>query len=75
MQSNLRLSDQPIASDLIPLGQADLIISLEPMEALRYLPYLKKGRVAGDQFAAVHPTSPTESGDGKSNEELDETAA
>ena len=42
VQSNLRLSDQPIASDLIPLGQADLIISLEPMEALRYLPYLKK---------------------------------
>ena len=42
VQSNLRLSDQPIASDLIPLGQADLIISLEPMESLRYLPYLKK---------------------------------
>lgn len=42
VQSNLRLSDQPIASDLIPIGQADLIISLEPMESLRYLPYLKK---------------------------------
>lgn len=42
VQSNLRLSDKPIASDLIPLGQADLIISLEPMESLRYLPYLKK---------------------------------
>ena len=42
VQSNLRLSDRPIASDLIPLGKADLIISLEPMESLRYLPYLKK---------------------------------
>ncbi|MCD8042026.1 MAG: indolepyruvate oxidoreductase subunit beta [Tannerellaceae bacterium] len=42
VQSNLRLSNQPIASDLIPKGQADLIISLEPMESLRYLPYLKK---------------------------------
>ena len=42
VQSHLRLSDQPIASDLIPLGSADVIISLEPMEALRYLPYLKK---------------------------------
>ena len=42
VQSNLRLSDQPIASDLIPVGKADLIISLEPMECLRYLPYLKK---------------------------------
>ena len=40
--SNLRLSDGPIASDLIALGTADMIISLEPMEALRYLPYLSK---------------------------------
>lgn len=40
VQSNLRLSSKPIASDLIPRGGADLIISLEPMEALRYLPYL-----------------------------------
>jgi indolepyruvate ferredoxin oxidoreductase beta subunit len=42
VQSNLRLSDKPVASDLIPLGQADLIISLEPMESLRYLPYLRE---------------------------------
>ena len=42
VQSHLRISDKPIASDLIPLGSADIIISLEPMEALRYLPYLKK---------------------------------
>ncbi|MCC8172733.1 MAG: indolepyruvate oxidoreductase subunit beta [Parabacteroides sp.] len=42
VQSNLRISDTPIASDLIAKGHADLIISLEPMEALRYLPYLKK---------------------------------
>jgi len=38
--SHLRLSEQPIASDLISLGKADLILSVEPMEALRYLPYL-----------------------------------
>lgn len=42
VQSNLRLSDKPIASDLIPLGTADMILSLEPMEALRYLPFLAK---------------------------------
>lgn len=42
VQSNLRLSDQPINSDLIPLGAADVIISMEPMEALRYLPYLSE---------------------------------
>ena len=42
VQSHLRLSTDPIHSDLIPLGGADLIVSLEPMEALRYLPYLSK---------------------------------
>ena len=40
VQSHLRISDAPIASDLIPAGKADLIISVEPMEALRYLPWL-----------------------------------
>ena len=40
VQSNLRLSDSPVWSDLIPLSGADLIISMEPMEALRYVPYL-----------------------------------
>ena len=40
VQSHLRLSSDPIHSDLIPKGGADLIISLEPMEALRYLPWL-----------------------------------
>lgn len=40
VQSNLRLSTDNIHSDLIALGSADLIISMEPMEALRYLPYL-----------------------------------
>jgi indolepyruvate ferredoxin oxidoreductase beta subunit len=42
VQSNLRISSEPIYSDLIPKGGADIIISLEPMEALRYLPYLKE---------------------------------
>ena len=42
VQSNLRISSDPINSDLIAEGQADVIISMEPMEALRYLPYLNK---------------------------------
>lgn len=42
VQSNLRLSTDEIYSDLIPEGQADLIISMEPMEALRYVPFLSK---------------------------------
>jgi indolepyruvate ferredoxin oxidoreductase, beta subunit len=40
VQSHLRLSDSIISSDLIPHGKADIIISIEPMEALRYLPWL-----------------------------------
>lgn len=40
VSSNLRIADHKIASDLIPFGQADLIISVEPMESLRYLPFL-----------------------------------
>jgi len=40
VQSHFRLSDKPVASDLIPYGEADLILSVEPMEALRYLPWL-----------------------------------
>lgn len=40
VQSNLRISDKEIASDLIPMGKADMIISVEPMESLRYLPML-----------------------------------
>lgn len=42
VQSNLRLSTDAIYSDLIPKGGCDVIISMEPMEALRYLPYLSK---------------------------------
>lgn len=40
VQSHLRLSENPVFSDLIPMNSADIILSVEPMEALRYLPYL-----------------------------------
>jgi indolepyruvate ferredoxin oxidoreductase beta subunit len=40
VQSYVRLSDKPIFSDLIPSGEAQLVLSVEPMEALRYLNYL-----------------------------------
>lgn len=42
VQSHLRISDAEIYSDLIPRGSCDLILSVEPMEALRYLPFLSK---------------------------------
>lgn len=41
VQSHLRIADHPIFSDLIPAGQADLIFSVEPLEALRYVQYLR----------------------------------
>lgn len=40
VSSNLRISDKEISSDLIPEGLADMIISLDPLEALRHLPRL-----------------------------------
>ena len=40
VQSHFRLSSNEIQSDLIPLGKADIIISVEPMESLRYIPWL-----------------------------------
>jgi indolepyruvate ferredoxin oxidoreductase beta subunit len=42
VQSHLRISDKKISSDLIPYGKADIIISVEPMESLRYLPWLSE---------------------------------
>ena len=41
VQSHVRISDRPIHSDLIREGTADLILALEPMEALRYVPFLR----------------------------------
>ncbi len=47
--AHLRMADEPVFSDLIPRGSADLILSLEPMESLRYLEYLHPdGTIATD---------------------------
>ena len=42
VQSHMRVSSKAIASDLVPMGGADVILSVEPMESLRYIPYLSK---------------------------------
>jgi indolepyruvate ferredoxin oxidoreductase beta subunit len=42
VQSHVRISDTEIYSDLIPQEKADIILSVAPMELLRYIPYLKK---------------------------------
>jgi indolepyruvate ferredoxin oxidoreductase beta subunit len=46
VQSHLRISDRPVFSDLIPKGAADMILSVEPMECLRYLDYLTPDGIA-----------------------------
>lgn len=42
VQSHFRVSSKPIASDLIPKGACDIILSVEPMESLRYVDFLHK---------------------------------
>jgi len=51
VESHLRISDRPVHSDLVPEGECDMILSVEPMEALRYLPFLSDDGwiVTGDQ--------------------------
>ena len=39
--AHMRLADSKIAGDLVPMGGADMIISMEPLESLRYISYLK----------------------------------
>lgn len=50
--ANLRMSDAPVASDLIPQGRASLILSMEPLESLRYLGYLSP---AGHVITSINP--------------------
>jgi indolepyruvate ferredoxin oxidoreductase beta subunit len=52
--ANLRLSDRPIASDLIPRGAAAMILSMEPLEGLRYLEFLSAG---GTVITATDPVA------------------
>ena len=62
VQSNLRLSTETIWSDLIPQAGADVVISMEPMESLRYLPYLSpKGTIVTSSKPFVNiPNYPDE---------------
>ncbi len=40
VEAHVRLSDQPLFSDIVPKGRADLILATEPLEALRHIEYL-----------------------------------
>jgi len=52
--AHLRLSDRTIASDLIPRGCASMILSMEPLESLRYLEFLSAG---GTVITATNPVA------------------
>lgn len=57
VETHLRIADGLIDSDLIPLGKARLILAMEPMEALRYLPWLAvDGRVVSNQATVENIT-------------------
>ncbi len=53
VESHLRFADRPIFSDLIPSGGADMVLSLEPMETLRYVPFLAADGVIVAERAPV----------------------
>lgn len=58
VQSHLRLSRARIWSDIIPQGEADLVLSVEPLEALRYLDYLRPdGMVIASRAPFVNITN------------------
>ena len=53
VESHVRISDGNIYSDLIPQGKADLILGMEPMETLRYLPFLKKRGMVDYRYKTI----------------------
>ena len=52
VQAHLRIADDIVESDLIPLGAADLVLSLEPIESLRYVAHLSP---SGSLITASNP--------------------
>jgi indolepyruvate ferredoxin oxidoreductase beta subunit len=43
--AHLRMSDTRVKGDLVALAGADMVLSMEPMESLRYVKYLKPGGI------------------------------
>ena len=63
VQASLRLADGPIEGDLVARGGADLVLGVEPVEALRYLEYLAPGGrlvTAADPYENVPDYPPIE---------------
>ena len=58
VSAHLRIADKAIASDLVPRGGADLIISMEPLESLRYAAWLSFKGASGESGALVSAAEP-----------------
>ena len=56
--AHFRISDKPIASDMVPRGTADLILSMEPLEAIRYAHWLSPKTANGQAGALVSAAEP-----------------
>jgi indolepyruvate ferredoxin oxidoreductase beta subunit len=67
--SHVRIGED-IHSPLIPLGAADIIIGFEPGEAVRSLPYLKKGGTVIVCGKAIKPTTDSLSETSYSGEDM-----
>ena len=52
VQTHLRLDDEEVLSDLVAVGQADLLVAVEPLEALRYGSFLSPG---GAVVSSINP--------------------
>ena len=59
VQSNLRYGDGEIWSDIIPMGKADMVLSVEPLEAMRYWQYLRPGGWVVTSLSLIHISEPT----------------
>jgi indolepyruvate ferredoxin oxidoreductase beta subunit len=63
VQAMLRIADSPVSTELVPRGTADLVLGLEPVEALRHLSYLAPDGVlitAADPVADLADYPPVE---------------
>ena len=56
VSSHIRIGDE-VSGSLIPIGQADLLLGLEPAETIRNLPFLRKGGKVLVNTHAVQPAS------------------
>ena len=69
-QISLNAIQMCIRDRLIPYGQADLIIGFEPSEAVRCLPYLKKGGTVVVNQKAVRPVTASLTGSSYDGREM-----